>query len=199
MTLTGRNDRIVAAATFNSCHGVAGPGDEGIAMKLTYPILTVCWLLALTGCSESVSLLEPRESPPVIHPPTLPPSGPTLPISPGIYIEVEPIYGGPWFSGHGSLISRYVIVPTSQSTSGPSEGRFALEFASATWGNFAYAGSYVQTDSIVAFAFDAWSISGPWVATAVLRGDVLSVKYNIDMMLSDFMDGDYVRDPGALP
>ena len=32
----------------------------------------------------------------------------------------------------------------------------------------------------------------PWEATATVRGDTIDVRYNLNMVMSDFMDGPYV-------
>ena len=37
--------------------------------------------------------------------------------------------------------------------------------------------------------------AGPWLATAALSRDQMSVKYNTVMMLADFTDGVYARVP----
>jgi hypothetical protein len=85
---------------------------------------------------------------------------------------------------HGTLSSHYVLYDDSA---------FALQFVSGRFGRFEYAGRYTRAGDRVALSFDGWSTAGAWEATAVLRGDSLSVKYNTVMMLSDFMDGSYVR------
>ena len=56
-----------------------------------------------------------------------------------------------------------------------------------------YRGTYRDVDGVIAFAWEGWSVAGPWEASGTLQGDVLTVRYNIIMSLSDFEDAVYVR------
>lgn len=76
------------------------------------------------------------------------------------------------------LDSRYVLYGDST---------FALQYTRIG----EYTGRYSRTDSLVSLVFNA--NAGRWYATALLRDDCLVVRYNIDMALSDFEDGDYCR------
>lgn len=60
-----------------------------------------------------------------------------------------------------------------------------------------YTGRYVRADSVITFVWDGWSGAGPWGATGIVRGDELTVKYNLVMLLTDFMDGTYRREGDA--
>ena len=71
------------------------------------------------------------------------------------------------------------------------DSSFALQFAFPS-GLLEYAGHFARTDSAFDLRFDGASAAGPWIATGALRGDTLSVTYNVIMMLSDFSDGKYV-------
>jgi len=56
-----------------------------------------------------------------------------------------------------------------------------------------YKGWYTQTNNSVPFTWEGWSVAGPWGATGTLRGDTLTVGYNVIMTLSDFEDALYLR------
>lgn len=59
--------------------------------------------------------------------------------------------------------------------------------------SFAYSGRFSRADSALKLEFAASNTAGPWTATAVLRGDSLSVEYGDIMRLADFEDGVYVH------
>ncbi|HUQ20831.1 MAG TPA: hypothetical protein VM099_14535 [Gemmatimonadaceae bacterium] len=65
---------------------------------------------------------------------------------------------------------------------------FALEYAPPIG---EYRGAYTETNGVIVFDWEGWSIAGPWGATGTLNGDTLTVKYNIIMSLSDFEDAVY--------
>ena len=50
-----------------------------------------------------------------------------------------------------------------------------------------------RADSVITFEFDGWSAVGAWLATGIVGGNSLIVKYNDVMIWSDFEDGVYVR------
>ncbi|HKT60309.1 MAG TPA: Ig-like domain-containing protein [Gemmatimonadales bacterium] len=78
----------------------------------------------------------------------------------------------------GSL-SRYLLFE---------DGRFILQYVTQRFGFFQYGGRYTGTTAL-ALTFDA--NGGRWTATATLQGDSLTVGYNLDMQMSDFVDGVY--------
>src|SRR5262245_61807059 len=87
--------------------------------------------------------------------------------------------------------SRYVLYD---------DGSFALQYSSI---GGEYLGTYQDTNGVLTFRWQGWSIAGPWGATGSLQGDSLAVKYNDIMTLSDFEDAVYTettsRDrPGAM-
>jgi hypothetical protein len=110
-----------------------------------------------------------------------------------------------------------VPAPTSPKQDPPVEGArtfvFAHELANpvsgSTWatryvlytdGTFAFQyggpgeqlrGRYTESNSVIVFDWDAWSSAGPWGATGTLDGDIMTVRYNIVMVLTDFEDGVY--------
>jgi len=86
----------------------------------------------------------------------------------------------------GGYDSRYVLYDN---------GSFALQYATATSPFFEYRGKYTQSGATLTFTWEGWSAAGPWGSTGTLEGDTLTVKYNLIMQLSDFVDGTYVRVP----
>jgi hypothetical protein len=132
-------------------------------------------LVTLAGCKDLVlPPLEVRALPPGE------PGGPPItsfpvPSSPAsIYDRTSPSV----FDGN----SRYVIYEN---------GTFSLQYVSPVWGFFEYPGSYSRTDSAITFQFDA--NGGTWLADGIVAGDSLTVKYNHDMLMSDFEDGVYTQ------
>jgi hypothetical protein len=71
-------------------------------------------------------------------------------------------------------------------------GAFVLEFPVCSCPG-AYRGTYTEANGIITFMWEGWSIAGPWGATASLEGDMLAVRYNPIMQLSDFEDAVYRR------
>lgn len=80
--------------------------------------------------------------------------------------------------------SRYVL---------NNDSTFALHYDDN--GGFDYRGTYTKMNDIITFNWEGWSTAGPWGATGIIRGDTLTVSYNIIMMLSDFEDAVYLRKP----
>jgi len=140
--------------------------------------LTVA-LPLFVGCFDSTRVSGPTSQP---TPPT-PPSAPA--VSSVIVYEGPPdLYDFSANYHQGQLTSRYALYGDST---------FALEFVSPRFGPFAYSGRYKRTGSRITFSWNAWSAAGPWGAEATLTGDSLKVSYNSVMMMSDFVDGTYVR------
>jgi hypothetical protein len=71
-------------------------------------------------------------------------------------------------------------------------GAFVLQYASLGGG---YRGGYTEENGVITFAWEGWSIAGAWGATGTIRGDTLTVQYNVIMQLSDFEDAVYARMP----
>ena len=147
----------------------------------TSRVLSGLLLALLASCSDStVPVHTPEPSPPA-----------PAPVFPGltrpgvIYVGDEGLYDV-FVATHGSLASRFVLYTDST---------FELQFSSMKRGYFAYTGRFARADSTVTFSWDGWSSAGPWGATGTLRGDSLRVEYNQVMMMTDFIDGVYVRTP----
>jgi ABC-type transport system substrate-binding protein len=58
-----------------------------------------------------------------------------------------------------------------------------------------YRGGYTEANGVIAFAWEGWSVAGPWSATGTIRGETLTVQYNLIMQLTDFEDAVYTRMP----
>jgi len=58
-----------------------------------------------------------------------------------------------------------------------------------------YGGGYTETNGVIAFEWEGWSVAGPWGATGTIRGETLTVQYNLIMQLTDFEDAVYTRMP----
>ena len=78
--------------------------------------------------------------------------------------------------------SRYIVYDN---------GTFSLQYVTPAFGFFEYVGRYTRQDSAIAFQFD--DNGGIWVADGISAGDSLTVKYNHDMLMSDFEDGVYTQ------
>jgi hypothetical protein len=84
---------------------------------------------------------------------------------------------------HGSSLStRYVLF---------SDSTFYLQFSSFRFGVTSSGGRYSRTDTTINFS---WVIGGgpPWDAVGTVRGDFLDIRYSINMLMSDFIDGTYM-------
>ena len=67
-------------------------------------------------------------------------------------------------------------------------GAFALEYVSL---GLEYRGTYTDSNGVVTFQWEGWSVAGPWGATGRLKDDSLTVQFNDIMQLSDFEDAIY--------
>ena len=82
---------------------------------------------------------------------------------------------------HYTFASRFVLCDN---------GAFVLQYPT-----FGYRGGYTESNGVITFAWEGWSTAGPWGATGTIRGDTLTVQYNLIMQLTDFEDAVYVRMP----
>ncbi|PYR63909.1 MAG: hypothetical protein DMF87_22185 [Acidobacteria bacterium] len=140
--------------------------------------------MALAGCGDGV-----RSAAPTAPTPTVVPS--LQPVPPSLTGTYPPITGParvfvyrdspyPRVAAY-TLTSRFVLYD---------DGRFALQYEQPVG---EYRGTYTASDGVVTFNWEGWSVAGPWGAEATLSGDVLNVRYNLIMQLTDFEDADYVR------
>lgn len=58
-------------------------------------------------------------------------------------------------------------------------------------GAVAYRGAYQTTNGTLNMDWEGWSTAGAWGATGTLNGDLLTVRYNLIMQLTDFDDATY--------
>jgi hypothetical protein len=118
--------------------------------------------------------------------PTTPSPLPTQP-APAVPPPVAGIIDGSTYRFSGSLaypISGY----TSESTYVLDDhGRFLLQYPFQS-GN--YPGSYRQDNGVLSFQFDG---DVRWQATGTLTGDLMAVRYNLLMHLTDFENAAYTR------
>lgn len=116
---------------------------------------------------------------------TVPPFPPLA--SPGVVYEGPPDLYAFAAAYHGAAPhTRFVI---------HDRGTFSLQFASPNHGILEFGGTWEREGNVYHFAWNGWSTAGPWLASGVLVGTHLSLRYNTVMMLSDFADGVYVRVP----
>ena len=110
--------------------------------------------------------------------PGVPPAFPPVSRPARIYVDPNP----PSYSMHGSpLASRYLLFDDST---------FALQYASANYPFFEYRGTYREAGRDITFE---WEGCCGWGATGSLEADSLTVEYSINMQMSDFLNGVYVR------
>jgi hypothetical protein len=69
-------------------------------------------------------------------------------------------------------------------------GAFVLQYVGLGGG---YRGGYTEANGVIVFEWEGWSAAGPWGATGTVKGDSLTVQYNLIMQLTDFEDAAYVR------
>lgn len=71
-------------------------------------------------------------------------------------------------------------------------GAFVLQFLGLVAD---YRGRYTDANGVMTFEWEGWSVAGPWGATGTVRGNALTVQYNLVMQLSDFEDAVYTMMP----
>lgn len=68
-------------------------------------------------------------------------------------------------------------------------GAFELQYSNPNVGGVV--GRYTQSNGVISFAWEGWSLAGSWAATGTLTGNSLTVNYNQVMQLTDFVDAAY--------
>ena len=66
-------------------------------------------------------------------------------------------------------------------------GAFVLEYPGG-----GYRGGYKDENGVITFEWEGSSGAGPWGAAGTLKGESLTVQYNVVMQLTDFEDAVYV-------
>jgi hypothetical protein len=108
----------------------------------------------------------------------VPPPFPPAPRPARIYVDPEPRPS----SMHGSPVaSRYLLFE---------DGTFALQYASANYPFFEYRGTYREVGAVIKFE---WEGCCGWYATGSVESDSMKVEYSTNMVMSDFINGVYVR------
>jgi hypothetical protein len=118
----------------------------------------------------------------------VPPPFPAVSRPARVYLGSENLYPSSVYQS--SLASRFVLYD---------DGTFALQFASVKNPFFEYRGTYIEAtlptppEVFITFTWEGWSSAGPWGATGTLNDRSLTVAYNLIMVMTDFVDGVYVR------
>jgi hypothetical protein len=153
--------------------------------RLRYSVLVIAAACALlSACSDST-----QPAAPVVYQTPLPPSA-------GSPVFPQPTHSGRIYAAAPSmdeLYTKFLGVSTNSRYVLYDDSTFALEFVNGRYGAFAYAGRFTRDDSRITFTWEGWSTAGPWGAEGTLRGDSLSVSYNLVMQMTDFIDGTYRR------
>jgi len=139
-------------------------------------------LALVSGCSEGMPPVAPS---PVVSTPAPAPAAPTV-LLPGVAPRAGTyVMGSPSNQGWPSPNTpRYVV---------GDDGRFELQYP----GIVAYRGTYKYSEEtgLITFGWEGSSLAGPWGATGSVRDDVLTVRYNLIMQMSDFEDSSFTRVP----
>ena len=69
-------------------------------------------------------------------------------------------------------------------------GAFVLQYPSL--GEVGYRGGYKDTNGVIKFEWEGWSVASPWGATGILKGDSSRFSTNEIMHHTDFEDALYV-------
>jgi hypothetical protein len=116
------------------------------------------------------------------------PSAPTqYPVQPPTVQWPKPVANARTFGFYGEL-----DYPVRGYTSASNfilydSGTFALR-----WGtNPVYRGTYKEAAGVIDFVWDGYGFAGPWLAAGTLEGDLLTVRYNLVMIGTDFEDARY--------
>ena len=112
----------------------------------------------------------------------------TLPTQPAP-LTPAPVPGFPALSRPGTIYERVTasVFPSPQRYVVFGDGTFSHQFINDLHGLLEYKGRYVGQGSELQLLFD--DNHGSWFASAIVGGDSLFVKYNMNMVLSDFEDG----------
>ena len=58
-----------------------------------------------------------------------------------------------------------------------------------------YRGGYTESNGVVSFDWEGWSVAGPWGASGTLEKRSLTIQFNFIMQLTDFEDAVYLLAP----
>ena len=146
----------------------------------------LCVVVTVAACGDGVRSAMPTAPTPTVvpSPQPVPPSltGTYPPITGPAHVFVYRDSPYPRVATY-TLTSRFVLYD---------DGRFALQYQYPIG---EYRGTYTMTNRVIDFDWEGWSVMGRWDARGTLGGDVLSVRFNDVMQLTDFEDANYVRNP----
>ena len=125
-----------------------------------------------TGTNQPSAALSSTPPPPISFPPS---SGPSR----TFIFEHELSYRVSDYTKQ----SRFVLYDN---------GAFVLQYVGL---GGEYRGAYREANGVIAFEWEGWSVAGPWGATGTIKGDSLTVRYNLIMQLTDFEDAVYTLRP----
>jgi hypothetical protein len=153
--------------------------------RIEKPIKVLCAVVLVSlsaACGNTpVGPSQPIAQPPASPAPAPPPApSPRVPSWPEISRPAR-IYVADFAYPLG-YPTRFVIYDNSE---------FSLQFSRSDDSVFEYPGNYSETDGSIEFRFKA--NNGAWGATATVNEETLHVRYNFDMVMSDFVDGKYAR------
>src|SRR5262245_35766305 len=123
---------------------------------------------APTTATQSPALPAPTPTPPITFPPLSGPSR-TFVFDHALSYPVSEY----------TKNSRFVLYEN---------GAFVLQYVSL---GGQYRGKYTEANGVMDFQWEGWSAAGPWGATGTVKGDTLTVQYNLIMQLTDFEDAVY--------
>lgn len=148
-------------------------------------LLVVALVTACSGVNSPVAPVAAN------NPVTPVPPSPPQPASPPVVPGTTPPAGIYAFADTGAAVASYTRASRFVLAD---DGRFALRYENI--GN-EYRGTYTYTEATgrITFAWEGWSLAGPWEATGLLQGEVLTVSFNSIMQLTDFENATYTRVP----
>jgi hypothetical protein len=147
-------------------------------LSFTMRTATIGLVVILSGCSAAPTAPTPMAAAPTAI--AAAPTGPApAPLTEGRVF----VYSASSLKSPQSYTerSRYVLY---------GDGTFTLEYP-----HVAYRGTYREAADAITFAWEGWSVAGPWASSATLADGHLDVHYNLIMQLSDFEDAAYVQRP----
>ena len=144
----------------------------------------VVLLVLFAACGSSGPTSPTGTSPPSALPPPTPPTPPPA--------TVFPPLSGP---SRTFLFDRELSYRVSDYTKKSrfvlyDNGAFVLQYPSL--GERGYRGVHRDANGVITFEWEDWSAAGPWGAAGTVKGDSLTVQYNLIMQLTDFEDAVYV-------
>jgi hypothetical protein len=60
-----------------------------------------------------------------------------------------------------------------------------------------YRGGFTESNGVMTFDWEGWSVAGPWGASGTLEKTSLTIRFNFIMQMTDFEDAVYVLMPST--